>query len=346
MKTFNKINVGNNDVYCESNINHDTFLLLGDSYGTGTNAVEKTNGWGDRIKGYFKRAGYQCVTHCVNGMSFGGELKASDELTKAINSVENINDITDIAIVLGYNDMYSDIANIKADIDKCGEIINSIGHHVNKYIGFVGNSPYADNTSAIIKGIKAYKDYGIYAGFRYMDGVELVMHDYTYFIDGIHPTNTGQAWVTRAIFDSIVSGSFSPTYLMSYNDLTNLNQITQKPSGHILQVLTGNTVSLNVNLGRVKWNDSVVVGTQSYLIGYFDKKYVKGFNNLNGRITGTAQVETDIGTLYYPCTCAFVNRDATTVSMIVNILVPSEQKPEAHYITFDLNTLTMPTLLA
>lgn len=169
-------------------------------------------------------------------------------------------EITDIFVVGGFNDKSYENAQILNAMNKFRNKCNNLFINAKIHVGFVAWCRYQQDIDILYRTFLAYQTCEEY-NMAYMNGVEYAMHDMSFFdSDNIHPNESGQISIGKAISNYILTGSYttnSPNYLCLISPKNN-----NVFSGGIYQQLNGNIVTWG-------WYDTfnVVMGnpTQEYV---------------------------------------------------------------------------------
>ena len=187
------------------------------------------------------------------------------------------------------------------------------------YIGMIGYfreyNAVSSRNNIINRVLPAYQDCKNF-GAIYLNDVEYVMHDYSYYTDTVHPTSAGTSALASAIYQSLKNGhvEYIKQQALSFNitnsDVTKANiawfdEIVNNTHSITLNgnfLITPKTVnnSLKVNLGNV--NSTLFRLSDSNII-------LKRYDNIR-------LVKVDNSSVYRP---AILSIDATTGNLILNI---------------------------
>lgn len=154
---------------------------------------------------------------CRSGASFtnGNFLGRLQQVSANISNKETI---TDIFIVGGYNDSYSNITvnNILTGMTNLNNYVKANYINARVSVAHVGyDNPYIlDNswnvsTDRILKSIDTYKKGSALLGWRYISGAEYILHNYdsTYWqADGVHPSQLGQNELGQYLTEGFLNG--------------------------------------------------------------------------------------------------------------------------------------------
>ena len=236
----------------------------------------------------------------ASGASFknGNFLQALRNLE---NTITNKNEITDILITGGWNDIYADITEqmIINAMTTFNTYAKTNYPNARIKIGFIGYSnPYitgnSNNVSLVLKALQAYKKGANLLGWQFLTGCENILHyfDTSYWqSDGVHLSQLGQNELGNYIVQAFLNGNVEifrksvdtgieivasgicnkvPTnrnkFLYSQNNhITKIE--TQQLSGQFFEL--DNTTELNMN------------GANTYEIATMTNNVWYGWNNRN-----------------------------------------------------------------
>ena len=180
------------------------YVFIGDSYADGWTQDNDYIGWIEQLPVKLGLTSSEYISYAHGGYRFD----VSNTEQNYINSINNVdvdNNVTDVIVAGGFNDINTSYENLKNGIlafkNKCLEKYPNAKLH----IAFIGGSNIVSNLkplkSAILNYIKACNSNNIH----YLKGCEYSLHSYfSYFSnDGIHPVQAGQDSITNALFNSI-----------------------------------------------------------------------------------------------------------------------------------------------
>lgn len=217
------------------------------------------------------------------------------------NTITNKNEITDILITGGWNDIYADITEqmIINAMTTFNTYAKSNYPNARIKLGFIGYSnPYitgnSSNVSLLLKALQAYKKGADLLGWQFLNGCENIMHffDTTYWqADGVHPSQKGQDEIGHYIIQAFLNGNVEIFRKSEDTGIeivasgicsqvpTNRNKFLYSQNNHITKIETqqlsgqyfvlDNTTELNMN------------GANSYEIANMTNDVWYGWNNRN-----------------------------------------------------------------
>ena len=180
--------------------NSRSVLFVGDSYLTGWNGTTSVKTYSDYMNDYLHFANYYkaSLSGCGFGTSVGNYYLTPITSFVANHSSTELNAITDVFIMGGYNDKDSSVEDIIGGDYGINATVTYVRNHfpnASITIGFLGRAlytPVAMTFAKMQRTVKAYRKGAIQAGCKYLEGSELCLHDYTLFsADHIHPTSEG-----------------------------------------------------------------------------------------------------------------------------------------------------------
>lgn len=186
------------------------FLFIGDSYGTGQNELqEQTTPWTTLVPQYLGlTVGTNCWTDSHNGSGFNHGYGFKTQLQDLASTVPDVNAITDIVIVGGYNDKYYTVTQIDNKMSEAFTYAKTTYPNAQIMLACVGWSKVYDTRQEIAnRSIPAYQGCGKY-GVRYLGNTEYILHDYSLFSgDYYHPNQDGQNELSKYLATAILNGS-------------------------------------------------------------------------------------------------------------------------------------------
>lgn len=195
-----------------ANYENRNFLIVGDSYGTGTYWDSSTGSlkkldtvWSTMFKKYIEDNGGKATILCVDGAGFSTSLE--NDLYGIINGTSNKTTYSDIIIGCGYNDgvRESELSLISEGINKVLVELNKNYDIKNLYLFAIGSHPsYSTNpfTNVYNTYSQIYNDVGNDCNVYYYSNTHECLNSND-FIDGVHPTLEGQAKLFCNIVDEI-----------------------------------------------------------------------------------------------------------------------------------------------
>ena len=227
------------NLYNTKSVTNRYFLFCGDSYGSGL-----SYSW---VTDFANMAGLttdQYTNACVNGTPFWSD----GYLNELKNFSGNKNNVTDILLCAGANDIAYEALSISIDPEKAIEEFIEYAKanypNANVYTGVIGTRRNSEGTSGVglLKHrsniINAYKYACAKKGGFYLSNVEQAITSTGGMIsaDGVHPTEGGMAIIAQAILeawssDYIINGHNA--LQVTWNGESNNNPITATQYGDV-----------------------------------------------------------------------------------------------------------------
>lgn len=180
-------------------------LFIGDSY------LAMDNGNSGIIDNFKTISGETNVISSVYGGTGFDYTVDNKNFITLLNAVPNDNDVTDIIVIGGYNDQYSNQADVLTKIGQFCSTAKTKFPNAHVYIGMVGFTLESSKRYPIFQTYQTYAECNRY-GATYLSGVECVMHRTSYFVGGsdlTHPNITGRQELARAIYQAWKTGYYS-----------------------------------------------------------------------------------------------------------------------------------------
>ena len=207
---INQINSNINNINSELSIlKNRKYIFIGDSYGTGQNELqEQTIPWTTLVPQYLGLTENDYYKTSINGSGFVNGYGFKNQLIDLDSTITNKNEITDIVVIGGYNDLNSNVNAILSAIEEFCTYAKTNYINANISIGCVGWTKYYDNRQNIACNvIPAYTKCGKF-GANYLKNVEYILHDYSLFSgDNYHPSQDGQNELSIYLTEAIKYGS-------------------------------------------------------------------------------------------------------------------------------------------
>jgi lysophospholipase L1-like esterase len=205
-------------------LDSDQYLFIGDSYGM----PSENNNW---VNSFIAKAGLTLGTNAFNfcrgaaGFISDGTNTYYNNLVNNISSIPDKNKIKHVIIAGGWNDRGVVYNNTDyTSISTLATYIKTNFPNAKIYCGMICNYNAVDDqaeniywrdviTNQILRYYKACEKYGI----TYLNGVETVMRNYTYFKDDdVHPNQEGAEALGNAIYQAFNGGIFENYKAVSY----------------------------------------------------------------------------------------------------------------------------------
>ena len=205
-------------------INEEQYLFIGDSYGMPTATYNWVNVF-NTIAGLTNNVNSYNFCRGAAGFISDGDNTYYNNLVNNISSIPDKNKIKHVIICGGWNDRgsvyeYNDTSSISTLIS----YIKTQFKNAKIYCGMISNYSQIDDQAASIYWrdiitnhmLNFYKECEKY-GATYLNGVENVMHNYSYFdSDYIHPNEAGANALGRAIFEAVKGGYYADNRKLNY----------------------------------------------------------------------------------------------------------------------------------
>lgn len=271
-------------------------VFVGDSYG-----VNSTNhdGWVQKyVDMYGLTLGTDALNLCVGNAGFndinGGTNTYLNNLTQGTQNIDK-SKVTKILVAGGYNDRTKSATELEPLVTAFMTYVKSNFPNAKTYIGMIGNDGGVDCrhgtninyrewiATQVLQGYKSCEKHGA----KYLNGVELVMHQYDLFdtYDYIHPNNNGATEIARAIYeaengvynscntfyDGIALTTSTSGFTKDSNITTiNLNIAGYKYQGNFNIKTSGNMAfSSYINMAATDEYKDITVGSYTGALKYF-----------------------------------------------------------------------------
>lgn len=174
--------------------------MIGDSYGVGTTSSGSIVGWCDRLKTLMKLNDnnyFKFVEDSAGFLKTG--LSGHTFLTLLQSNLQQISDktlIKNIIVCGGYNDNSFESSELNTAVRNFVDYCYENFKNATVYIGMIANNGANTENGATIRNnlsekvLRCYQN-AITHGAVYLNGVEIIMHDYHDFMsaDNIHPND-------------------------------------------------------------------------------------------------------------------------------------------------------------
>lgn len=266
-----------------NNIDEKTkkIVLIGDSYLVGYTPDGNITSWGTYFKNYLNIPNGNISINGVGGAGFA----QSNSFTNIVNGLTSDDNVTDVIVAGGYNDLTHSETNVKNGIISFKNACNAKFPNAKIHIAMIG---WANDSSKIFNLYNTARWYNTYAqenGMHFMNGTQYTLHDYfnMFASDNFHPNETGQKAIARSIVNAFLSGSTE--VLIPYKS------ISISPSDNCTDI-SGNTSNLattmnNSNL-QISSQGTIQLDFENNVSYTADGKYELPFANIvGGCVIGT-----------------------------------------------------------
>ena len=195
------------------NINARKFIFIGDSYGE----LKNQNTWIDVLISKLNLSSNDYVRHTQGSTGFKNPNATSgytfiNLLENAFNSIDDLTDFTDIIVCGGANDILYTTAEIDLAISQFITYAKQVKPDIRINIGMIGFCIEGDRKAGFGNVLNAYKNCIKYGG-TYLEGVEGISHNYSYFTgktyDTVHPNQNGSTALGNGIYECLTRGFVS-----------------------------------------------------------------------------------------------------------------------------------------
>lgn len=260
-------NARNNITNINSTLNkfiNKKYLLVGDSYGEGYSPDGNVESWCIKFRNYMGLDSTNCTILVAGGYGFG----ISNNFTSLIQSAVADNGITDIIVLGGYNDRFSNFDNIKTGIQNFKNACAEKFPNGKIKIGFVGWS----NNSSKLFGLRStcinYLECCKVLNIPYLNNIDYSLHEYfrSFSSDDFHPNAHGQEMMAKSLVNAINTGNANVIFnysdfnmAMNYNFTTTTaitSAITMNMINNIIYFALKFQMKLDCNNLTINCNDT------------------------------------------------------------------------------------------
>lgn len=268
-------------------------LFIGDSYTGGYNGTTTVNSFVEYMNAnlhfntYYKLGEGGAKFSSVTGNHFYTE--TVDFV--ANHSAQVCESITDIFILGGYNDFPADseddiISNNSFGINTTISYLKEHFPNAVIKIGMIGRALYATqfepNFPKFNKVVRAYKKGALLNGVEYLEGSELIMHDYRMFAsDRVHPSTEGYEYLGNMLTELVLNKDFDYLYTPNATNIFNLNFTNSNFDSCpfiMYQTLTKGGVTLDIYGGQ----HNIATPIPTWDAAYVNKVYIGDMINASG----------------------------------------------------------------
>ncbi len=286
-------------------INSDITIFIGDSYG----ASDMTNNW---VANYCTNNGLTLGTdafnYCTGSAGFndinGGDNTYLHQIQNIATTIDK-NKVKKIIVAGGWNDRTLSRAQLEPLVQTFANYVKANFPNAKLYVGMIANygavDPQTTNLNwrdwLINQTLRGYQFINKYGGI-YLEGVEEVMHIYSYFTsDYVHPNADGVEMLARAIKQAETTGFHLEQYfeqviststIAKASGISNLNvNIVGRMTNGIIPVqLSGNIYLSSYKLVNAS-DDYFTVPLGTYTADWSALRYVNFLSYLPVKVTAT-----------------------------------------------------------
>ena len=190
------------------------YLLVGDSYGEGYSPDGNVESWCIKFKNYLGLTSENCSVIVGGGYGFG----TSNNFATLIQNATADDNITDIILLGGYNDISSSFGNIKVGMQNFKTACASKFPNGVIKIGFVGWSNNPSKLYGLRTACINYLDCCKVLNIPYLNNMDYSLHEYfrSFSSDDFHPNAHGQEIIARSLVNAINTGDAN--VIFNYSD--------------------------------------------------------------------------------------------------------------------------------
>lgn len=236
-------------------------------------------------------------------------------LESKASQIVNPDNIKTIICCGGTNDVNAQSkAQVKNYVETFVNYCKSIYPNATIYIGMIGFfrevNAVSSRSNILNRVLPAYQECRDF-GALYLNDVEYVMHDYSYYTDTVHPTSAGTSALASAIYQSLKTGHVEYNKQQALNfDITNSNVTKANIAWYDVITNYMHTITMNGNFAitpnTLKENES-----KTYDLGTPNSSFMRNSNTniLLKRYSNLRIICVDGTSIYRP---AILSIDAET----------------------------------
>lgn len=248
---------------------HKCYVVISDSYG-GYNL--STDYLKNNLTAKLPDVDFKSIS-CVAGACFNSGDATFDKLL----AKTDLNGVTDIILVGGFNDRESSQENIMQGIKRVRDLIDEnirihIGHHA--WSSLLESSV---RDLLIVNSIPSYRKCSTYNNCFYMKNYEYVMHDYSLFQeDNVHPNENGAQQICRQIARYIETGTCDVHY--QYKVLSFQSGYNTANAYEVAYVLDNDLVTIYLPTIPINFTNPITCGVNNNDTQLLQVEYPTGDN--------------------------------------------------------------------
>lgn len=256
----------------------EKWAFIGDSYAEGTHPDTITTAWEYTLiqKMGLSQDQYVIATH--GGAGFGNSVNS---FTMIVNGMTADNDITDVLIGGGYNDLGFSEENILNGFNSCKTAIANKFPNAKIHVAFIGGTTNSYHGVIFLKVI-SYQKGCLEYNMSFIPNINYVLYNGTYISsDGIHPTQTGQNEIAKALYQGLNGGYtyekfYDITITIDTNTWTGNNialHLYQKNGISTISNYSGQFILTLINTRLLEVNNAIKIGSLEYKTGIIGSTY-------------------------------------------------------------------------
>ena len=267
-------------------LSNKKFIIIGDSYAEGYTPDGNVTSWAENVKTFLNLNNSNCIIKYYGGTGFCATVDSKNFLT-LLNEVTDDNNVTDIIVAGGYNDMTYSYAQIGTAIGNFKTLANTKFPNAKIHVGFIGWTTNSTNFYNLYQTCDNYIRQSTNKGIHFLTNCQYSLHDYNFFSsDGIHPNSNGSYTLGTNIAEAVINGCCDVigTYInihiknlnsaISTQDFTDTlgcqlnNNIVQVSTQNLSEIEFSTSQEVSGNLGAyIKIGDIDYQNYSSYIIG-------------------------------------------------------------------------------
>lgn len=252
-------------------------VLVGDSYAVVNSdfPTQRGVGWIKLVKDIFKDSDIEVYGNGLIGARFArnelGVAKYVDDFENTIRDIDNVDTITDVIVMGGYNDIKYSSVDIIDGFNYFHTIVKEYCPKAKIHVGFVAwRVALADTDHEDLDLIRVRDSYMKCArriDTCYINNMDCIMHYLPYFhkseIDNVHPNSLGLDAISRAVAGYIINNNVS--HLIPLKAIDNVkgstffnfpadevHRIYMEVDNQITTITSPNRIKINPTTG---WNE-------------------------------------------------------------------------------------------
>lgn len=254
------------------------YLLIGDSYGEGYTPTGNIESWTTKFKNIMNLTDSNCITNSRGGYGFA---TPNHLFYNLINEIPNDNQITDVIILGGYNDIPYNKNEILSGISNCLNLVNQKFPNAKMYVGAVGLCNNANKLLNVNEMVRNYLHACKNLDIKYIDNIQYTLHNYYDCLsnDGFHPNELGQTQIAENLAFFMKNKSLNVYFDYVNTRIAFTDNFSSENFGNLLgQFFSNNNVNMQIK-GTVQLtanNVSMTGNGTKYKIGSLENGFIVG----------------------------------------------------------------------
>lgn len=273
-----------------SKITNRKYVFIGDSYDAQVDPSDPTSikWWSTVIVEVLGLTANDYIRSSRGGAAFG---RIDNSFSSLLEVLTADDDVTDVLIAGGYNDIDSSYTDINNGMWNCQSQIDSKFPNARVHVAFIGNTRNSTNKAILKEVNQKYIQSANTLGWHYINNAEYSMQDYTssFLSDGVHPSVYGATLIGRNLAKGLIYNCADIQYenmdMSGHSSYTDGDGNCDSFAPGAFKVFTknGNTQLVAQSLSIFGFLNNTTYtpnGSNEIVLGTFENGYITGAGDL------------------------------------------------------------------